>query len=101
MPYDPGDARAALRSTGPSKAGEQAAAADYLRFYELPPDEQDGAAAWYGRSQHLVIGYLDVSEETVVEHEGGPDEFGLLLPDPATGAVITIDGTETEVAARP
>ncbi|WP_412515999.1 hypothetical protein K8Z49_32310 [Actinomadura madurae] len=100
MPYDPGDARAALRSTGPGKAAEQAAAADYLRFYELPPDEQYGAAAWYGRSQHLVIGYLDVSEETVVEHEGGPDEFGLLLPDPATGAVITIDGTETEVAGE-
>lgn len=101
MPYDPSDARSALRDTGPGKAAGQAAEADYLRFYELPPHERtDGGAVWYGRSQNLVIGYLDVTTETVVEHDGGPDESGLLLPDAATGAAITTGGTETDVAGE-
>ncbi|MFD3484834.1 hypothetical protein [Streptomyces sp. NPDC058665] len=107
MVYHPGDARSALRtaptaspSTG-TDSPRQAAEADYVRFYEVPPTTRDdNARTWYARSQHLVTGYTQVTGETVVEHPGGPDEHALLLPEDTVGATIESGGESTEVSGH-
>ena len=104
MPYDPSDARSQLPSAGATSgtagAATAIAAADYLRFYELPPAVTDGdTRTWYGRTQHLVIGYTDLAGETTFEAPTEhPDECALLLPDSTTSATITIGTETTEVA---
>lgn len=107
MVYHPGDARSALRtaptaspSTG-TDSPRQAAEADYVRFYELPPTTRDdNAHTWYARSQHLVTGYTQITGETVLEHPGGPDEHALLLPEDTVGATIESGGESTEVSGH-
>jgi hypothetical protein len=62
-----------------------AAAADYVKFYELPPREsRDGIRTWYARGQNFMVAYSETEPDTVLSRANQPDEYTLLLPDPAT-----------------
>ncbi|GAA0966339.1 hypothetical protein GCM10009555_007960 [Acrocarpospora macrocephala] len=99
MPYDPSDARSALPgTTATATPAGPAADADHVKFYELPPAVTEGEShTWYGRSQHLVIGYTDLAGEVEFALPGGADECAVLLPDTAVTALITLDGEATKV----
>lgn len=98
MPFDQADLRSALVTPKKQTAmAEQAAPADYLRFHDLVPVELDGAPRWRGRSQNLVIDVVDVGVGTVLTHDGGPDESGVILTEPDTRMQLGVDGTLTEV----
>lgn len=101
MPFDATDIRSELtggsRSTTPPS---QAASADYLRFYDLPGEQLEGHLRWRGRSQNLVVDLLDVSADCVIALPDGPDETGLLLPEPSVGAVVTAGGEESDIAGE-
>jgi hypothetical protein len=99
MPYDPSDARSALPgTTATAPAAGPAADADHVKFSELPPAVTEGETrTWYGRSQHLVIGYTDLAGEIEFALPGGGDECAVLMPDTSTTALITLDGEATKV----
>lgn len=106
MAYHASDARAALArqatprppSSRPTAPAGQAAPADHLLFHELPPHAvHERGRTWYARGQNLVVGYTEVAGEAHLELPAGPDEHGLLLPDPRVSAVVHTGGGTAEV----
>ncbi|MEV0385709.1 hypothetical protein [Nonomuraea sp. NPDC050643] len=102
MPYDPSDARSALPASAAAAPAGPIADADHVKFYELPPVATDGdTRTWYGRSQHLVIGYTDLAGEIefALPGAGGghADECAVLMPETTTTAVIKAGDESAEV----
>ena len=63
--YHSSDPRAALAATpvGTKPAATHFAGAEYAKFYETPPTEnQNGARTWYARGQNFVIAYSDADK---------------------------------------
>lgn len=93
--YDQTDPRAALRPSPPganAPAATEFAAAEYARFYELPPQEADATRRqWYARGQNFIVSYAEAEIGTEWVREDQPDEYVLLLPDL---------GSEVEVASE-
>lgn len=102
MPYDPSDARSALpTATATRKPDGGYSPASHVKFYELPPAATDGESrTWYGRSQHLVIGYTALVTPTGFTVPETSDECAVLMPESTTSATITIDGKSTTVAGQ-
>ena len=89
--YHNSDPRAALAATpvGARPAATHFAGAEYAKFYEMPPAEnQNGARTWYARGQNFVIAYSDADKGAVLSRSSQPDEYVVLLPDPGPGAEI-------------
>ncbi len=72
-----------------------------MKFYEPPAVTTDGdTRTWYGRSQHLVIGYTDLVTPTGFTVPETSDECAVLMPEATTSATVTIDGKTTTVAGQ-
>lgn len=97
MPFDPSDIRSTLATAPPPGASAQAAAADYLRFYDTPPQVEKGLRRWRGRSQNLVLDLLEVDAGSTVEYSGGPDEIGVLLAEAAAATRLIVDADAVEL----
>jgi hypothetical protein len=94
---DPRSALAAAPRTAAPPAG-QAAAADYVRFHDLPPTQTaEGLRSWYGRGQNFIIGYHDAEAGAVLRRSAQADEYVLLIPDKGPGAEIRWGDTVLEV----
>jgi len=88
--YHSTDPRAALAATpvGAKPAATHFAGAEYAKFYETPPTEnQNGARTWYARGQNFIIAYSDADKGAALSRADQPDEYVVLLPDPGAGAV--------------
>jgi len=101
MPYDAKDPRAGLAS-GPTSGDISAtefAGTDYVKFYEIEPDDTSpDAQTWHARGQNFIFTYSDVSAGAAFSRIAQPDEYVVLLPDPDISVEITTaDGAE-EVA---
>ncbi|UCG06104.1 MAG: hypothetical protein JSV83_19660 [Desulfobacterales bacterium] len=98
MPYDAKDPRASLAgsTTGEPKTATEFAGAEYLKFYEIQPDERSAdAQTWYARGQNFIIAYSEVSAGAVFSRTGQPDEYVVLIPDHNMSVdITTVDGTE-------
>lgn len=93
--YDPTDPRAKLASQPASGAPSGPfAAADYLRFHDMPPQERrEGSATWFGRGANFILAYSEAEAGAVLPRSGQPDEYVLLLPDVRTAVEVeTADG---------
>ena len=67
--YHSTDPRAALAATpvGAKPAATHFAGAEYAKFYETPPAEnQNGARTWYARGQNFIIAYSDADKGAVL-----------------------------------
>lgn len=101
--YHSSDPRAALAATSAitTKAAPKPVAfagADYAKFYEQTPAEEDnGTRSWYARGQNFIIAYTDAKAGAVLSRPQQPDEYVLLLPDEGAGAEIQWNGTTTVV----
>ena len=95
--YNSTDPRASLVT---AKAGPQAtefAAAEYLKFYETSPQQDDAnGKTWLGRGQNFIIAYTESEPGSTFSRSGQLDEYVVLLQDPDSSATINWQGsTET------
>ena len=92
--YHSSDPRASLAPTSATSPMTDAfTAADYLRFYETEPSESAaGARTWYGRGQNFLTAYTEAGTGARLDRHGQPDEYAILLPDPATRVEISSGG---------
>ena len=75
------------------------AAAEYLRFYQRPADENvNGAQTWFGRGQNFVVAYSRAQAGAVLERRGQVDEYMLALQYPGKGVRITAGGETVDVS---
>ncbi len=82
----------------PPPAGGPYAPAHYHRFYDTSPTErEDGARTWYARGQVMVIAYSEASPGAALERAVQDDEYGVLLPDPQTTAIIEVAGESATI----
>ncbi len=89
--YHSTDPRASLAAApaGAKPAATHFAGAEYAKFYEQKPaEDQDGARTWYARGQNFIIAYSECDKGAVLSRTNQPDEYVVLLPDPGAGAVI-------------
>src|SRR5580704_2241742 len=89
--YHSTDPRAALAAApaGAKPAATHFAGAEYAKFYEqMPAEDQNGARTWYARGQNFIIAYSDADKGAVLSRASQPDEYVVLLADPGAGAEI-------------
>jgi hypothetical protein len=93
---DPRSRLAAVSAKGP--AAEGFAAAEYVRFRDLPPAEQTPQArTWYGRGQNMIVSYSEVEPGAQFARSGQPDEYMLVLPEAGGGALVEAGGEQVAV----
>src|SRR5262249_31153238 len=80
-------------------AATEFAAAEYLRFYDMEPQE-DGAngKTWLGRGQNFIIAYTEAKPDSAFSRKSQADEYAVLLPWAKSPATITWQG-ETEAVS--
>lgn len=88
--YDKSDPRAALAKAASAPTANAFAAAEYGRFYDSTPQEQDGAGkSWYFRGQNFVAHYMEAKAGAHLVRVDQPDEYAIILPD--DDSAITIE----------
>jgi hypothetical protein len=95
--FDASDPRATLAgSAQPATFPASFAPADYVRYYEMQPQESaPGARTWLGRGQNLLVAYSEAKAGAVLDRAEQPDEFAVILPD-RDAAVEVSCGGQTE-----
>ena len=97
--YDTSDPRSTLAAATPKIAAHDFAGADCGKFYETEPQLSDAnGKTWLFRSQNAIVAYSEAKDGAVFARHGQVDEYVLLLPDHATSAEITAQGTTTQVS---
>src|SRR4051794_38415450 len=98
--YAAGDPRAALAPPSERKtsAPTEFCGAEYAKFYETAPQEDDGGArCWYARGQNFIIVYSEAKPGAVFARSKQPDEYAILIPDKAASIEITANGESVKV----
>lgn len=97
--YEAYDPRSKLTANSPGGPTLQAfAAAEYVKFGQLPPAETTALArTWYGRGQNMIVSYSEVRPGAVLARVGQVDEYMLVLPEAGAGAVIEAGAERVEV----
>jgi len=106
--YSSSDPRSQLGSAAPAKSDAapyaasagplEFAAAEYVKFHDLPPGNVKPAArTWYARGQNFVVSYSEVTAETVFKRNNA-DEYFVLLLDKDSKATLSAGSEQREVS---
>jgi hypothetical protein len=98
--FDVADPRGSLTSLTVAAPKGQAAAAEYVEFFKLPPTEvTEQARTWLARGQNFVLAYTEADPGASLGRDDQPDEYMVLLPDAASRVEVrtpaervTVDG---------
>jgi hypothetical protein len=95
--YNSTDPRASLATAKTGPAATEFAAAEYLRFYDMAPQEDDAnGRTWLGRGQNFIIAHTEAKPGASFSRQSQGDEYVVLLPDAQSSATIIWQGqTET------
>ena len=97
--FDSADPRGSLTSLIVATPKGQAAAAEYVEFFKLPPtDSSPVERTWLARGQNFVLAYTEADAGARLHREAQLDEYMLLLPDAASRVEIRTP-TETVLVA--
>jgi hypothetical protein len=88
--YGTDDPRSKLVSSSSTGKGHlRFAAAEYVKFYERPPQEVSmSARTWYARGQNFVVAYTEVQAGAVLAREDQVDEYVLVVPE--RGVLVSV-----------
>ena len=94
--YDKTDPRSQLGASGKAAAHNAGfAPADYVKFYEIDPQETGaGQKTWYARGQNFIVALTEAEPGARLERRGQVDEYVILL-EHADTAVQVQAGDET------
>lgn len=96
--YDSSDPRSRLGAASGAVPEDGFAAADYVRFYEIDPQQRDARSkTWLARGQNFIVALTEAEPGTVLEREGQADEYVVLLEHPETEAVISANAETVSV----
>jgi len=96
--YNSSDPRTSLATARSGPAATEFAAAEYLRFYEMEPQENDAnGKTWLGRGQNFIIAHTEANPGAVFSRKAQVDEYVVLLPDAKSSATITWQGKKETV----
>ncbi|KGF67392.1 hypothetical protein LL06_22550 [Hoeflea sp. BAL378] len=88
--YNSTDPRASLATAKAGPAASEFAAAEYLKFYQTAPQQDDASGrTWLGRGQNFIIAYTEAAPGASFSRSGQVDEYVVLLQDPDASATIT------------
>ena len=91
--YNPTDPRASLASAKPGTTATAFAGAEYAKFHESPPREDDAnGKTWYGRGQNFIIAHSEAKPGASFSRKGQIDEYVVLLPNRDSSAEIAWNG---------
>lgn len=91
--YNSSDPRASLATAKAGPAATEFAAAEYLKFYDMEPQENDAnGKTWLGRGQNFIIAFTEAKPGTVFSRKSQVDEYVVLLPDAKSSATIAWQG---------
>lgn len=97
--YNSSDPRTSLATAKAGPNASEFAAAEYLRFYDMEPQENDAnGKTWLGRGQNFIIAHTEARPGATFARQGQVDEYVVLLPDAKSSATITWNG-QTETVA--
>lgn len=97
--YNSSDPRTSLATAKAGPAATEFAAAEYVKFYETPPQVEDAnGKTWYGRGQNFVIAYSEAKPGATFSRSGQVDEYVVLLPDAQSPATIDWQKSSEKVA---
>jgi hypothetical protein len=95
--YDP-RSRLSSQAKGTGRAPGGFAAAEYVKFHDLPPLEATAQSrTWIGRGQNMIVAYSEVQPGAQFARHGQPDEYMLVLPEVGAGAVLEAGGERVEI----
>ena len=95
--YDP-RSKLAPQAAGAAPVIAGFAAAEYVKFHELPAAEVSALArTWYGRGQNMVVSYSECQPGAEFVRSAQLDEYMLVLPEAGAGAVIEAGAERVEV----
>lgn len=101
--YTAGDPRAALAAPADAKVSAPTAfsAADYAKFYETAPQDDDAnGRSWYARGQNFILAYSETKPGAVFARSKQLDEYAILIPDKDVSVEITGAGETVKVAGN-
>ena len=98
--YAAGDPRAALAAPSERKvsAPTEFSAADYAKFYETSPRDDDAnGRSWYVRGQNFILAYSEAKPGATFARSKQPDEYAIMIPDKDVSIEITAAGETVKV----
>jgi hypothetical protein len=101
--YAAGDPRAALAAPAERKVSAPTAfsAAEYAKFYETAPQDEDASGrSWYVRGQNFILAYSETKPGASFARKDQADEYAILIPDKDVSIEITAAGQTVKVAGH-
>lgn len=96
--YDATDPRAAMGTAATASRPTEFSAADYLKFYQTPPDTGEPLIqSWFGRGQNFLVAFSLVEAGAVLKRSGQPDEYAILLPERGTEILVEAGGERESI----
>ena len=98
--YSATDARAALKPSASKPAAPTGfGRSTYAKFYETAPQEiGPGHRSWLARGETFLTRYSDTEAGATLVRTTQPDEYAVLIPDPATRVEIVWEGTRIPIS---